>query len=737
MTHRPALDHLCEICGIQGDYYDIWGNHHVASPQAKRALLHAMGVALADDDEAAALEQLQWREWRNVTAPVKVVFEGDPVIHLSLSLPFAPSLESSEWRLELEDGQHRNGRFSSLKAGETRVIDNETYTHYAAEIPAALPLGYHKLQIRDASRAVPLITAIRMIVCPRRCYQPPALAGDGRSWGLNVQLYAVRSARNWGIGDFTDLRELVAIAAHLGAGMVGINPLHALFPDQPEQASPYSPSNRAAVNVLYLDVEAVEDFSEAVAVQTLVKLAAFQSRLQALRAGELVDYAGVARIKFEILGMLYRHFREHHLARDSARARAFRAFQAQADHALRVNAVFDALQAHFHARDPSVAGWRQWPEAFRDPAAPAVAAFCEEHREQIEYSDYLQWQAERQLGAVSARCRDLQMPIGLYGDLAVGANGGGAETWSHANLYATEAQIGAPPDEFNPKGQDWGLPPPIPGQLIAAAYAPFATTLRAAMRHSGALRIDHVMGLMRLFWIPVGADAREGAYVTYPLGDLMGILALESQRQRCLIVGEDLGTVPDAVRSAMHAFDILSYRLFYFERSYGEEFTPPEHYPAKALVAITTHDLPTLHGFWNAADLAIRDRLALYPNEQARTRQHSARPLDRERLLRALERSGLLTEEIRSHGTAAHAAPATLAQAVHTYLGRSPAKILSIQPEDVFGQTHQLNVPNTTDQYPNWRYKIALELEHWRADPRLQALAGALRAVRGNAIDKS
>ena len=734
MGDRSALDLLCEHCGIQGDYYDIWGNHHVAPPHVKLALLRAMGVALTAEDQAAAvLERLQAQEWRDVTPSVKVAFEGDPVIHLSLCLATAPSLESSEWQIELEDGGRENGRFSSLKAGETRAVDGTTCTRYDAEIPAALPLGYHRLRLQLAPRiATP---DIRMIVCPRRCWQPPALAGDGRSWGLNVQLYALRSARNWGIGDFTDLRQLVTIAAELGAAMVGINPLHALFPDQPEQASPYSPSNRAALNVLYLDVEAIDDFAESVAAQARVRSAAFQSILQQLRASELVDYPGVARAKFEILETLYRHFREQHLAHNTARARSFRIFQEQASEALRTHAVFEALQAHFHARDPSVAGWRQWPDAFRDPVSPAVAAFREQQRERIEYFEYLQWQAEQQLGAVNARCRDLRMPVGLYGDLAVGANGGGAETWVHADLYAAAAHIGAPPDEFNPKGQDWGLLPPIPARLVAAGHAPFAAMLRAAMRHLGALRIDHVMGLMRLFWVPLGADAREGAYVTYPLGDLMGILALESRRQRCLIVGEDLGTVPDAVRAAMHAFDILSYRLFYFERGHGDEFIPPEHFPAKALVAVATHDLPTLRGYWTAVDLAIRDRLGLYPNDDMRARQHAARPLDRERLLRALERSGLLTEEIRAHGAVAQSAPPALAHALYAYLARSPAKILSVQPEDIFEQAHQFNVPNTVDQYPNWRHKIALELEYWRDDPRLSSLASALRAVRNHGQD--
>jgi len=730
MTDHAALDQLCEYCNIQGDYYDIRGTHHIASPGTKLALLRAMGIDIIDEAEAgAALERLQTQDWLNIAKPVKIMFEHDPAIQISLSLASSIAFDSPEWRLELENGEHLSGRIASMQSAETRIINGIPHTRYLAEIQIALPLGYHRLQIRSAAAPEPV--SIQVIVCPRQCFQPPALAGDRRLWGLTVQLYALRSRRNWGIGDFTDLKKLVEIADHIGAGMVGINPLHALFPDRPEQASPYSPSNRAALNVLYLDVEAIEDYGESTAARTRVRSRGFQSMLEALRASDLVNYTGVARAKFEILRVLYRHFRKQHLARDSMRARAFHEFRTRADAMLRINTVFDALQEHFHAQDPSITGWRRWPPPFRDLTSPAVATFCEEHQEQIGFFEYLQWQAELQLGAVRQHCRNLGMPLGLYHDLALGAAAGGAEIWLNSPLYATRAHLGAPHDDFNPKGQDWGLPPPIPDRLMRERYAPFVTVLRAVMRHAGALRIDHVMGLMRLFWLPVDDAAPEGAYVRYPLWDLMGLLALESQRQQCLIIGEDLGTVPDEVRSAMNTFGILSYRLFYFSRNHDEEFMLPEHYPAQSLCAIATHDLPTLRGFWTGADLAIRERLALYPNEEAGAHQQFTRQLDRERLLRALERAGLLNAEISAHGTVAHDIHPALALAIHVYLGRSQAKLLTIHPEDIFGQINQINVPNTTDQYPNWRYKVALNLEDWCADPRLQALADALREMRG------
>jgi len=731
MTERTAFDQLCEYCNIQGSYYDIQGHHHVASIGTKLALLRAMGATIADETEAAvALEQLQTREWLRTATPVKVMFEHDATIQFSLSLPSSITLSSPEWYLELENGEHLSGLITSARPIATRVIDSVAYSRYLVEIQIALPLGYHQLQFRNADTPEPL-ASIQVIVCPRQCFQPPALADGRRIWGLTVQLYALRSQRNWGIGDFSDLKKLAEIATQFGASIVGTNPLHALFPDQPEQASPYSPSNRAALNILYLDVEAIADYAESTAARTRVQSPEFQSILETLRATDLVNYTEVARIKFEILRVLYQHFREQHVAGNSARAQAFHEFKAHTDPILRINSVFDALQQHFHTQDASVTGWQQWPLAFHDPQSPAVAEFCDAHQGQIGFFDYLQWQAELQLGAVNQRCQDSGMPLGLYHDLALGANAGGAETWLNSHLYASQAHLGAPHDDFNPKGQDWGIPPPIPDRLVGARYEPFVTILRAAMRHSQALRVDHVMGLMRLFWLPVDATTPEGAYIKYPLWDLMGLLALESQRQQCLIVGEDLGTVPDEVRSAMNTFGILSYRLLYFSRNHDEEFMLPEHYPVQSLCAIATHDLPTLRGFWTGADLAIREKLMLYPNEEAKRHQQFVRQLDRERLLRALERVGLSNAEISVHGAAAHDFPPALAQAIHIYLGRSQAKLLTIQPEDIFGQINQINVPSTTSQYPNWRYKVALNLEDWCADLRLQALANALREMRG------
>src|SRR6185436_13151784 len=396
------------------------------------------------------------------------------------------------------------------------------------------------------------------------------------------------------------------------------------------------------LNVLYLDVEAIPDLNECTEARERIAAPGFQERLAALRASGLVDYAGVAAAKLEVLALLYRSFRSRHVAADTARARAFRAFQAEGGASLRLHALFEALHQHLSQGDPAVWGWPAWPEEYRDPAAAAVTAFARAHGERIEYFEYLQWQADLQLGRIARRARDLGLPLGLFQDLAVGVNPGGSETWMEPGLHALAARIGCPPDDFNLKGQEWGLPPWIPQRLAARAYAPYVATLRELMRHAGVLRLDHVMGLMRLFWVPADASPEHGSYVNYPFFDLLGILALESERNRCLVIGEDLGTVPDAVRAAMAEYGLLAYRPMYFERTWQGEFKPPAEYMRDAAVVVTTHDLPTLRGYWLGEDLDTRSALDLFPTVELKDRQYDERARDRGRLLAALEREGLL-----------------------------------------------------------------------------------------------
>ena len=363
------------------------------------------------------------------------------------------------------------------------------------------------------------------------------------------------------------------------------------------------------------------------------------------------------------------------------------------------------------------------------PRRPRFASYAEAHAERVEFYEYLQWQAELQLEAVGRRSMELGLGVGLYQDLAVSVDRGGAEAWANQDLYAIAASVGAPPDDFNLHGQDWGLPPLAPERLRAAAYAPFIATLRANMRHAGALRIDHVMALARLYWVPQGAAPREGAYVHYPFEDLVGIVALESHRNRCMVIGEDLGTVPDEVRATLTRVGILSYRVLLFERQQSGDFKPPAEYPADSLVTATTHDLPTLAGYWEGRDLALRRELGLYPSEEVRQAQVGARAQDRARLLRALEREGLLPEGASVDPASLPQMTRALMLKIHAFLARSRARVLVVQPEDVLQLREQVNLPAPI---MNIRTGGANCRSRWSAGPTTRASPNsrALAAMR-------
>ena len=440
----------------------------------------------------------------------------------------------------------------------------------------------------------------------------------------------------------------------------------------------------------------------------------------------------------EVLALTYRHFRRYHLDAGSERAEAFYQFQQEQGEALHWHALHEALQAWLHEQDPTMWGWPAWPASYRHPESAAVTTFATEHGERLEFFQYLQWQAVLQLQAAGKRAYELGLGVGLYQDLAVSADVSGAEVWANQTLFTLKARIGSPPDDFNLEGQNWGLPPWRPQQLREHAYAPFIAMLQHNMRTAGALRIDHVMALMRLFWVPPGDSSRDGpvagSYVHYPFQDLLGILALESQRNQCLVIGEDLGTVPEEVRAALRSLGVLSYRPLYFEKAADGSFKTPEEIEPQALLAVTTHDLPTLAGYWQGRDLELREQLQLFPSAELREQQVIGRAEDCARLLMALEREALLPAGMSVQPMATPEMTPELAEAVHRYLARTPARVMMVQLEDILGQLEQINLPGTVEQYPNWRRKLSLDLELWPEDPRIISLFKTLRAERGSAV---
>jgi 4-alpha-glucanotransferase len=565
--------------------------------------------------------------------------------------------------------------------------------------------------------------SLQLIVTPARCHGP---APRSRLWGLTGQLYGLRSLRNWGMGDFTDLADLTERSAALGASAAGVNPLHALFPADANHVSPYSPSSRLFLNVFYLDPEAVPDLAESSEARALLGDGGFQRELANARAAELVDYQTVWRLKLAVLELLFVSFQRRHLAASTERALAFRAFHMEMGQALEQHALFEALHEHALATGGAWS-WQDWPAALQRPDTPEVAAFAREHRARVDFFTYLQWLADQQLAAVQRRARAAGMPIGLYQDIAVGVSPASAMAWANPGVTLSGVSAGAPPDWFNLHGQNWGLAPLSPVGLREDAYAVFRATLRHNMRHAGAVRLDHVMGLQRLFWIPAGASPADGAYVRYPFADLARIIALESERHRCVVIGEDLGTVPRGFRPAMRRAGMMSCRVLYFERAQDGAFAPPEAYPRQALVSVSTHDLPTLRGFWTARDVRWRELLGRFPDQAALLNARAERARDRVLLLHALHGVGLLPAGIDPERPPDDLSD-ELAVAVHRYLAATPGDLVMVQLEDAFGEEEQPNLPGTVE-HANWRRRLGRSLEELAGVPLVGAIVATMTAA--------
>jgi len=566
-----------------------------------------------------------------------------------------------------------------------------------------------------------------LIVTPGQCWLPDAMAQGQRLWGIATQLYLLRSAHNWGIGDFGDLQRLVELSVAKGVDVVGLNPLHALFMDNPEHASPYSPASRLLLNVLNIDVSAVMQWLDCPPAQNVFDDPGFQQRLAAARQAEQVDYTTVAELKMQMLRVLFQAWQA---APTAERQREFEHFRQSQGQTLERTCLFQALRQHFAEQDQDKADWHEWPIEYRDPDSAAVAEFARSHREQVDFWVWLQWLADAQLAQAAQAAQ--AMAIGLYRDLAVGADRSGAETWHDQQAIVGGAQVGAPPDIYNPAGQDWGLPPFHPRMLKQEAYRSFIELVRANMRHAGGLRIDHVMSLQHLYWVPQGHAPQDGAYVSYPMEDMIGILALESQRQQCLVVGEDLGTVPAGFRERMAQANILSYRVLFFEQEADSgAYIPPQDYPALALAVAGSHDLPTLRGWWEGSDIELKERLHLYPKADEAARQLAQRKQDRAALLTVLREQGLLDaadEQVTVE---------EVVLAVHGFLARSAALLAVAQLDDITGEEEQVNVPSTNhDKHPNWRRRLAVTIEDLPAHPSMRAIADLFNRERGTAADR-
>jgi 4-alpha-glucanotransferase len=701
---NSLIERMARLRGIGDAYHDYRGELRYFSLKTKKDLLRAMGCAV--DDEAALAQELSVLEvsrWRLLLPPIAAAHGSH--IGLDVNVPARDFGASLAWTVNLEEGGRRDGAVSTADCREVWRGDvaGSWMTRRRLELPVALPPGYHELEVKLANAT----TRCSLIISPPQCYEPAAIVEGRRLWGIAVQLYTVRSRVNWGIGDFGDLKQLIRWLAPRGAGFIGLNPLHALAPADAQRSSPYSASSRHFLNVLYISVSEVPEYVNCPEATSRVSEQEFSNRLDALRSADLVDYVGVADAKFEILQLLFRDFSERHLSAGSARAQEFRAFVAAGGALLQSHARFDALDHHFRTTLGTPSGWLSWPEEYRDVNGAAARRFASTHSSQVEFHSYLQWLAHDQLAGAQSLARELGMPIGLYGDYAVGSNPSGSETWVDQHSYRMGAEIGAPPDPLALRGQGWGIPPQDPFIMETQKLLGFVRLIRNNMRYYGALRLDHVMSLFRLWWVAAGNSPTEGAYVHYPLGQLLTVLTLESARAACLVVGEDLGVVPDEMRIAMPEYGLYHYKVLLFEKD-GARFRRPDEFVRRALGTVTTHDMPTLRSYWEGLDIQLRQRLNLYPTVDIQKEVMQERDRDKVALLNALRDQGLQPDF-----PAAPSEPFTpeLARALHVYLARSPTVLVALQIEDLLGMVDPVNVPGTDREYPNWQRKLSADIE--------------------------
>ncbi len=720
------VEQLAELVGFYKSYTGTFGNEVESTPKARGLLLSSMGYGVEPDEVANVIEKINQKDWLNTVPSVNVVTVGAEDCFIPVTLPLNKEL-SVFWRIITENDGELSGKVN-LEVAD--LIDETTIndTHYG-QFKLSLPdlvQGYHELfvTVNGQEFNCPLIFA------PKNCFSATQ-ASKEKIWGFTAQLYSLRSDSNWGIGDFSDLNQLVQRSLLAGASVVGINPLHPLYQNNPAHRSPYSPSSRCFLNPLYIDVTDIINFKHCEEVQNVVSSNKFQNRLISIKNSEHIDYVGVSELKYEVIELLFSDFCNKSTTSYINEANSFLRFKKEHGVELLEFATFDALFEHFRSIDENNYGWTDWLDDYQNPKSSEVIAFQKEYKERIDYFCFVQWVAHTQLNIVKENAQKNGMKVGLYLDLAVGCDGAGAEVWSDQASYLAGASIGAPPDGMNPLGQNWGLTPMNPVTLRAKGYQPLVKALRSNMQYSGALRIDHILGLLRQYWIAPNMNADEGVYIAFPIDEILSVIALESQRNQCIVIGEDLGNVPDGFTDLINNAGLLSFKVMFFERWESGLFKRPEEFNKKSIVTIATHDTATLAGWWTGKDLEWRERLDIYPTKEAGDKDRSARAGERKMMIDALNDLNVIEMD-----NAPQQSPpimnTELTLAVQKYLAKAHSHIQLIPIEDALESVEQVNIPGTIDEHPNWLQKLPVTLDEFWATDSVVQLVKAMNIARPN-----
>ena len=659
MTTDDQLRAMAEAAGIATTWRDVHGEEKSVGPDTLRAVLAAQGLPEDAAEARAVLRALSDRLPPLITmttGPDGATIPGAEIGH--------------RFRLDIEGGDRIEGHLEQGWGGEARL-------------PAISTPGYHRLHLDDAHCIV--------AAAPSRCVGLADLGASAHGgtlpWALAAQIYSLRSPRDMGIGDFGGVAALAQAAGRRGCAAIAVSPAHALFSADVGKYGPYSPSSRIFLNVLHAD--------PAAALGSLPDDPGPQDAL--------IDWPAVARRKLARLRTLYA---------DAADHPGFVDYRNEAGAALESHARFEALHADLLARDPGLWSWRDWPAEFQTPDSPGVQRFARDNPAEVAFHAFCQWLADASRGAAQQAAREAGMPIGLIADLAVGTDGGGSHAWSHQRAILPDVTVGAPPDIFSPLGQDWGLTAFSPLEMRAGGFGAFLELARAAFRHSGGVRVDHAMGLQRLWVVPRGAGPGEGVYLRYPIDDLVRLLALESHRHQAIVIGEDLGTLPEGFHGRMEKAGILGMKVLWFEQEQNGHFRAPRHWPRNATAMTTTHDLPTVAGWWQGRDITWRAELDRFPDAATAKREEARRGEERAALWTAFLESGAATGEQPGTEDTAAVVDAALA-----HVGGAGCALAILPLEDALGLEEQPNLPGTVEEHPNWRRRLPGDAATLLEDP--------------------
>ena len=710
----PALGELADRFGISTQFYDWKGRHTQVGEQTVIAILAEFGVDASTPERArAAVQRVRDDHWRRIVQPCVVLRagqEGRVDVHVPAGAPVS-------LRIVGEDGNdHLPWQVDNWNPD--RPIDGRMIGEATFGIPGNLPLGYHELIVTVGSHDVEGSAAdggihatatSTIIVTPNRVGLPRRM-GASRVWGYAAQLYSVRSHHSWGLGDLTDLADLCTWSASQGAGYLLTNPLHAAEVAGRMEPSPYLPSSRLFVNPIYIRPELIAEYHDldqydASIIESL-RTTTLDDDPQAL-----LDRDRTWQAKSQALELI------HRVDMSASRRMAFTAFRVARGRRLEDFATW-CLLSELHGSD-----WHDWPAELHDPHGVAVARVRREHADRIDFHMWLQWIADQQLSTAQSSGTDAGMPVGLICDLAIGVNGSGADAWMLNGLFAREMNVGAPPDPFNQAGQDWGQPPMRPDVLDQMAYAPLREMVSSALRHAGGVRIDHIMGLFRLWWVPKGLGPRHGAYVRYNHEAMVGVVALEAYRAGALVIGEDLGTVEPWVRDHLASRGILGTSIMWFETGPDGRPRQPQQWREHAMSSVTSHDLPPTSSYLRGDHVELRDRLGLLTESVDEERENARR--ERETWLASLRQQGVLEADEDD--------PEQVTLAMHTLLTRTPSKVINATLTDAVGDPRTQNLPGTEDEYPNWRVPLSgpdgepVYLEDLYSSDRVARMAKVLR----------